>query len=172
MIAVTPMLLHSSHQHSLIAPDHGRHYQSITALPFALVARAPVRPSPTRCSYFGRCTQSRGHHVTVTQPRVMQAASSATHLIGRPGLWGFQPPFHAILVSYTLLMSLYRAQDRWTHVFSHSRIGGYLYAFLSLAPGAVPRPLHADSRLSDRDPLFPAPIIDPFSRPCILRSYK
>src|SRR5882672_4520517 len=124
MIAVTPMILHSSHQHSLIAPNHGRPSHSITALPFALVARAPVRPSPTRCSYFGHRTQSRGHHMTVAQPRVMQATSSAIHLIGRQGLWGFQPPFHAILVSYTLLMSLYRAQDQWTCVFSHSRIGG------------------------------------------------
>src|SRR5882672_4538954 len=172
MIAVTSMLLHSSHQHSPIAPDHSRPSRSIPALPFALVARAPVRPSPTRCSYFRRRTRSRGHHVTVAQPHIMQAASLATHLVGRHGLWGSQPPFHAILVSYTLLMSLYRAQDRWTRVFSHSRIGGYLYAFLSLAPGAVPRPLHADSHLSDRDPRFPAPIIDPFSRPCVLGSYK
>src|SRR5882672_6162781 len=77
MIAVTPMLLHSSHQHSPIAPDHGRPSGSIPALPFALVARAPVRPSPTRCRYFGCRTRSRGHHVTVTQPRVMQATSSA-----------------------------------------------------------------------------------------------
>src|SRR5882672_10578141 len=97
MIAVTPMLLHSSHQHSPIAPDHGRPSGSIPALPFALAARAPVRPSPTRCRYFGCRTRSRGHHVTVAQPRVMQAASSATHLVGRLGLWGFQPPFHAIL---------------------------------------------------------------------------
>src|SRR5882672_4570151 len=166
------MLSHSSYQHSPIAPDHGRPARSITALPFAIVVRAPGRPSPTRCSYFGRQTWSHGHHVTVTQPRVIQAASSATHLVASHGLWGFQPRFHAILVSYTLLMSLYRAQDRWTRVFSHSRIGGYLYAFLSLAPGAVPRPLHVDSRLSDRDPLFPALIIDPFSRPCVLGSYK
>src|SRR5467141_2399176 len=166
------MLSHSSYQHSQVAPDHGRLAQSITALPFAIVVRASVRPSPTRCSYFGRRTRSRGHHVTVAQPRIMQATSSAIHLIGRHGLWGFQPPFHAILVSYTLLMSLYRAQDRWTRVFSHSRIGGYLYALMSLAPGVVPRPLHADRRLSDRDPLFPAPIIDPFSRPCVLGSYK
>src|SRR5467141_1502438 len=124
MIAVTPMLSCSSHQHSLIPPDHGRPSRSITALPFAIVARSPVRPSPTRCSYFGCRTRSRGHHMTVVQPRVMQAASSAIHLVGSHGLWGFQPPFHAILVSYTLLMSLYRAQDWWTCVFSHSRIGG------------------------------------------------
>src|SRR5882672_7465922 len=124
MIPVTPMLSHSSHQHSPIAPDHGQPAQSITALPFALVARVPVRPSPTCCSYFRCRTRSRGHHVTVVQPCVMQAASSAIHLVGSHGLWGFQPPFHAILVSYTLLMSLYRAQDWWTCVFSHSRIGG------------------------------------------------
>src|SRR5882672_8911941 len=163
------MLSHSSYQHSPIAPDHGQPAQSITVLPFAIVVRVPGRPSPTRCSYFGRRTRSCGHHVTVAQPRVMQAASSATHLVGSHGLWGFQPPFHAILVSYTLLMSLYRAQDQWTHVFSHSQIGGWLYASLSLAPDSTPRLLHADSRLSDRDPLFPAPIIDPFSRPCVLR---
>src|SRR5467141_4068002 len=166
------MLSRSSYQHSPIAPNHGRPARSITVLPFAIVVRAPVRPSPTRCSYFGRRTRSRGHHVTVAQPRVMQAASSAIHLISRLGLWGFQPPFHAILVSYTLLMSLYRAQDRWTRVHSHSRIGGSLYAFWSLAPGTIPRPLHADSCLCYRDPLFPAPIIDPFSRPCVLGSYK
>src|SRR5882672_9317596 len=118
------MLSHSSYQHSPIAPDHGRPAQSITALPFAIVVRAPGRPSPTRCSYFRRHTRSRGHHMTVAQPRVIQATLLAIHLVGSHGLWGFQPPFHAILVSYTLLMSLYRAQDRWTHVFSHSRIGG------------------------------------------------
>src|SRR5467141_5174321 len=100
------MLSRSSYQHSPIAPDHGRPARSITALPFAIVVRAPGRPSPTHCIYFGCRTRSRGHHVTVTQPRVMQAASSATHLIGKHGLWGFQPLFHAILVSYTLLMSL------------------------------------------------------------------
>src|SRR5467141_3762658 len=169
MITVTPMLLHSSHQHSPIAPDHGRPSRSITALPFAIVARAPVRPSPTHCSYFGCRTRSRGHHVTVAQPHVMQATSSATHLVGRHGLWGFQPPFHAILVSYTLLMSLYRAQDQWTRIFSHSRIRGSLYAFWSLAPGAIPRPLHADSCLCYRDPLFHAPIIYLSWQPCILR---
>src|SRR5882672_4721218 len=118
------MLSHSSYQHSPVAPNHGRPARSITALPFAIVVRAPVRPSPTRCSYFGHRTRSCGYHMTVAQPHVMQAASSAIHLVGRHGLWGFQPPFHAILVSYTLLMSLYRAQDRWTHIFSHSRIGG------------------------------------------------
>src|SRR5467141_2593272 len=97
MIAVTPTLSHSSHHSSPIPPDHGRPAQSVPALPCTIVARAPVRPSPTCCRYFGRRTRSRGHHVTVAQPRVMQAASSATHLVGRLGLWGFQPPFHAIL---------------------------------------------------------------------------
>src|SRR5882672_2292761 len=91
MIAVTPMLSHSSHQHSPIPPNHGRPAQSVTALLFALVARAPVRPSPTRCSDFGRHTRSHGHHVTVAQPRVMQATSSATHLVGRPGFGGSNP---------------------------------------------------------------------------------
>src|SRR5882672_1953677 len=78
----------------------------------ATAARAPIEPSPTRCKYVGCGTQSRRHHVTVAQPRIMDAASSAIHLIGRHEPWGFQPSFHAILVSYTLLMSLYWLQDR------------------------------------------------------------
>src|SRR5467141_1707299 len=160
------MLSHSSYQHSQVAPDHGRLAQSITALPFAIVVRASVRPSPTRCSYFGRRTRARGHHVTVAQPRVMQAALSAIHLIGRHGLWGFQPPFHAILVSYTLLMSLYRLQDRWIHILPHFQIGGWLYASLSLAPSAVLCLLHVDSHPSYRDPPFHAPIVYLSWRPC------
>src|SRR5882672_2322223 len=139
MFAVTPMLSHSSHQHSPIAPDHGRPARSITALPFAIVARAPVRPSPTHCSYFGCHTRSCGHHMTVTQPRVMQAASLAIHLVGRHGLWGFQPPFHAILVSYTLLMSLYGP-----------RTGGPVS---SLIPGSEASCMH-----SCLLPLVPSPI--------------
>src|SRR5882672_10264204 len=55
--------------------------------------------------------------VTITQPRIMEATSSVIHLTGRHGPWGFQPLFHAILVSYTLLMSLYRLQDRWIRTF-------------------------------------------------------
>src|SRR5882672_3931730 len=47
----------------------------------------------------------------------MEAASLVIHLSGRHGPWGFQPLFHAILVSYTLLMSLYRLQDQWIHTF-------------------------------------------------------
>jgi len=159
MISVIFTLSCSSHPYPPTVPDQGRSARSITALPFAIAARVPVGSSPTRHRYFGRCTRSRGHHVTAAQPRVMQAASSAIPLVGRPGPWGFQPPFHAILVSYTLLMSLYRAQDRWTRIRSYPRIGGSLYAFWSLAPGAIPRPLHADSRLCYRDPLFHAPII-------------
>src|SRR5882672_1616624 len=154
MITVISTLLRSSHHYSPIFPDQGQPARSIPALPFTIAARAPIGSSPMRCRYFGCCTQSRGHHMTAAQPCVMQAASSAVPLVSRPGPWGFQPPFHAILVSYTLLMSLYRAQDRWTHICSHSRIRGSLYAFWSLAPGAIPRPLHADSCLCYRDPLF------------------
>src|SRR5882672_1180890 len=47
----------------------------------------------------------------------MKATSSVIHLAGRHGPWGFQPPFHAILFSYTLLMSLYRLQDWWIRTF-------------------------------------------------------
>src|SRR5882672_9395075 len=159
MISVISTLSHSSHHYPPTFPNQGRSSRSIPALPFATAARVPVGSSPTRHRYFGRCTWSRGHHVTAVQPRVMQAASSAIPLVGRPGPWGFQPLFHAILVSYTLLMSLYRAQDRWTRICSYSWIGGPLYAFWSLAPGAIPRPLHADSHLCYRDPLFHAPII-------------
>src|SRR5882724_4531298 len=32
-------------------------------------------------------------HVTDAQPRTTQAASSAGHLLGLPGSWGFQPSF-------------------------------------------------------------------------------
>src|SRR5882672_12588505 len=90
---------------------------------------------------------------------VMQATSSAIHLVGRPGPWGFQPLFHAILVSYTSLMSLYRLQDRWIRIFPHSRIGGWLYASLCLAPSAILCILHADSHPSYSDPHFHAPIV-------------
>src|SRR5882672_5328128 len=112
MISVIPTLSHSAHHSPPIFPDQGRPAQSIPSLPFAIAARVPVVSSPTHHRSFGRCTRSHGHHVTAAQPRVMQAASSAIPLVGRHGPWGFQPPFHAILVSYTLLMSLYRAQDR------------------------------------------------------------
>src|SRR5882672_6040046 len=124
MISVIPTLSRSSHHYPPIFPDQGRPARSIPALPFAIAARVPIGSSPTCHRYFGRCIQSRGHHVTAAQPRVMQAASSVVPLVSRHGPWGFQPPFHAILVSYTLLMSLYRAQDRWTRILSHSQIRG------------------------------------------------
>src|SRR5882672_11305755 len=124
MISVMPTLSRSAHHSPPVFPDQGQPARSIPALPFAIAARVPGGSSPMRHRYFGCCTRSRGHHVTAAQPHVMQAASSAVLLVGRHGPWGFQPPFHAILVSYTLLMSLYRAQDRWTRVFSRSRIGG------------------------------------------------
>src|SRR5882672_5628998 len=124
------------------------------------------------CRYPGRSMWSHGHHMTFMQPRVMKAASSAIHLIGRNGLWGFQPPFHAILVSYTLLMSLFRLQDRWIRILPHSRIGGWLYASLSLAPSAVLRLLHVDSCPSYRDPPFHAPIVYLSWQPCTLWPYK
>src|SRR5882672_4579364 len=119
MIAITSTTSLSSHHRSPILPDHVRPAQSIPALPLSTVARAPVRSPPTHCRYPGSSTRSRGHHVTIAQPRVMKATSSAIHLVGRHGLWGFQPPFHAILVSYTLLMSLFRLQDRWVRILHH-----------------------------------------------------
>src|SRR5882672_6585810 len=124
MFAFTSTTSLSSHHRSLTLPNHVRPAQSIPALPSSTAARAPIGSSPKHFRYPGCSTRSRGHHVTIVQPCVMIATSSAIHLVGRYGLWGFQPPFHAILVSYTLLMSLYRPQDRWTHVFSHSQIGG------------------------------------------------
>src|SRR5882672_11530297 len=114
MIAITPTAALRSHHCSLIMPDHVRPAQSILALPSSTAARAHVGSPPMHCRYPGSSTWSHGHHVTIAQPRVMKAASLAIHLVGRHVLWGFQPPFQAILVSYTLLMSLYRAQDWWT----------------------------------------------------------
>src|SRR5882672_6861993 len=121
MIAITSTAVLSSHHHSPILPDHVRPSRSIPALPSSTATRVPVGPSPTHCRYPSRSTWSRGHHMTSAQPCIMKAASSAVHLIGRHGLWGFQPPFHAILVSYTLLMSLFRLQDRWIRTLPHSR---------------------------------------------------
>src|SRR5882672_10731207 len=146
----------SSHHHSPIFPDHVRPARSVPELPTTTAASAPVGPSPTHCRYPGCSTWSRGHHVTIAQPCIMKATSLAVHLVSRHGPWGFQPPFHAILVSYTSLMPLYRLQDRWIHTFPHSRIGGWLYASLSLTPSAVLCCLHADSHPSYRDPPFPA----------------
>src|SRR5882672_7296892 len=124
MIAITPTAALRSHHRSPIIPDHVRPARSIPALPSSTVARAHVGSPPTHCRYPGSSTWSHGHHVTITQPCVMKAASPAVHLVGGHGLWGFQPPFHAILVSYTLLMSLFRLQDRWVRILPHSRCGG------------------------------------------------
>src|SRR5882672_9593633 len=60
--------------------------------------------------------------MTIAQPRVMKATSSAIHLVGRHGPCWFQPSFHAILVSYMLFMPL-----------SGSRTGGSTH---SLIPGS------------------------------------
>src|SRR5882672_9180920 len=169
MIAITPTAALRSHHRSPIIPDHVRPARSILALPSSTAARAHVG---SHRRYPGSSTWSRGHHVTIAQPCVMKAASPAVHLVGGHGLWGFQPSFHAILVPYTLLMSLYRLQDRWVRIPSHSQIGGWLYASLLLAPGAVLLLLHADSRLSYRDPSFHTPIVSLSWRPCTLRSYK
>src|SRR5882672_7991501 len=130
MIAITPTAALRSHHHSLIIPDHVRPAQSIPALPSSTAARAHVG---SHCRYPGSSTWSCGHHVTIAQPRIMKAASPAIHLVGGHGLWGFQPLFHAILVSYTLLMSLFRLQDRWVCILPHSQCGGWLYVSLSLA---------------------------------------
>src|SRR5882672_5887546 len=124
MITITSTTALSSHHHSPILPDHVRPAQSIPALPLPTAARAHVGSPPTHCRYPGSSMQSHGHHMTIAQPRVMKATSSAVHLVGRHGLWGFQPPFHVILVSYTLLMSLSRLQDWWIHILPHSRFRG------------------------------------------------
>src|SRR6266850_2267148 len=121
MIAITPTAALRSHHCSPIIPDHVQPAQSIPARPSSTAARAHVR---SHCRYPGSSTWSHGHHVTIVQPRVMEAASPAVHLVGGHGLWGFQPPFYAILVSYTLLMSLFRLQDRWVRICPHSRFGG------------------------------------------------
>src|SRR5882672_9613178 len=111
-----------------------------------MASKAPVGPVAPHCSDPGCCTQSCGHHVTIMPPCVIQATSLAIHLTGIHGSWGFQPSFPAIPVSYALLMSLFRLQDQWIQVFSHSRIGGCLYAPVSPVPGSTPCPPHADSR--------------------------
>src|SRR5882672_10716760 len=110
--------------------------------------------------------------MTITQPRVMKAASLAIHLVSIHGPWGFQPSFHAIPVSYALLMPLCRLQDHWIHVFSHTKIRGWLYASLYLVPGSSPCPPHADSCHSYRYPPPCVPIDYPSPQPCIRESYK
>src|SRR5882672_9489724 len=123
MFAFTSTTSLSSHHRSLTLPNHVRPARSIPALPSSTAARAPIGSSPKHCRYPGRSMRSRGHHVTIVQPCIMIATSSAVHLVGRHGLWGFKPPFHAILVSYTLLMSLFRLQDRWIRILPHSQFG-------------------------------------------------
>src|SRR5882672_7532193 len=168
MIAITPTAALRSHHHSPIMPDHVRPARSIPALPSSTAARAHGGSPPTHCRYPGSSTRARGHHVTIAQPRIMKAASSAVHLVSRHGLWGFQPPFHAILVSYTLLMSLFRLQDPWIRILPHSRIGGWLYVSLSLAPSAILHLLHVDSCPSYRDPPFRDLTVYLSWRPCTL----
>src|SRR5882672_9210813 len=126
MIAITPTAALRSHHRSPIIPDHVRPARSILALPSSTAARAHVG---SHHRYPGRSTWSRGHHVTIAQPRVMKAASLAVHLVSGHGLWGFQPPFHAILVSYTLLMSL-----------SGSRTGGSASALIPDSEASCMRP--------------------------------
>src|SRR5882672_10375255 len=172
MITITPTAVLRSHHRSPILPDHVRPARSIPALPSSTVARAHIGSPPTHCRYPGSSTRSCGHHMTIAQPCVMKATSLAVHLVSRHGPWGFQPPFHAILVSYTLFMSLFRLQDQWIRILPHSQIGGWLYASLSLAPSAVLCLLHVDSHPSYRDPPFHALIVSLSWRPCMLRSYK
>src|SRR5467141_2241642 len=92
MIAVTSTISLSSHHRSPILPDHVRPARSIPALPSSTVARAHVGSPPTHCRYPGSSTRSCGHHVTIAQPRVMKAASSAVHLVGRHGFLGVPTP--------------------------------------------------------------------------------
>src|SRR5882672_8930406 len=95
------------------------------------------------------------------QPRVMGAASSAIHLVGRHGPRGFQPSFPAILVSYILLMPLAgsRTGGSVSSLIPGSEVG-YMHPCV-LFRGSVPHLPHADSHHSYR----PAP-------PCILIGHQ
>src|SRR5882672_6985819 len=86
--------------------------------------------------------------------------------------WALGVPTLVSCYSAFILMSLYRLQDRWIRILPCSRIRGWLYASLSLAPGTIRHLLHADSCPSYRDPPFHAPIVSLSRRPCTLKSYK
>src|SRR5882672_3868636 len=92
------------------------------------------------------------------QPRVMGAASSAIHLVGRHGPRGFQPSFPAPLVSYILLMPLSgsRTGGSASSLIPRSEVGYMCPCVLFL--GSVPHLPHADSRHSYRPAPPHAPI--------------
>ena len=98
-------------------------------------ARTPVGLGSPHLTNPGCCTQSHGHHRAVTQPCVMKATSSAIHLAGRHGPWGFQPFCHSILVSYPLLMSLSGPRTVGSMSFLIPKLeAGYMYpCILALA---------------------------------------
>src|SRR5882672_7971459 len=93
------------------------------------------------------------------QPRVMGAASSAIHLVGRHGPRGFQPSFPAILVSYILLMPLSgsRTGGSMSSLIPRSEVGCMCPCVLFL--GSVPCLPHVDSCPSHR-PAPPHVLID------------
>src|SRR5882672_9243878 len=92
------------------------------------------------------------------QPRVMGAASSAIHLVGRHGPRGFQPSFLAILVSYILLMPLSgsRTGGSTSSLIPGSEVG-YMHPCI-LFLGFVPHLPHVDSHHSYRPAPPHAPI--------------
>src|SRR5882672_9652354 len=69
----------------------------------------------------------------------MKATSSAIHLISRHGPWGFQPLFHAIMVSYALLMPLSgsRTIGPASSLIPGSEAGYMHPCILSLAPSPI-----------------------------------
>src|SRR5882672_10403872 len=92
------------------------------------------------------------------QPRVMGAASSAIHLVGRHGPRGFQPSFPAILVSYILLMPLSGSRTSGSASSLIPRLEvGYMHPCV-LFLGSVPCLPHADSCHSYRPAPPHAPI--------------
>src|SRR5882672_10047660 len=92
--------------------------------------------------------------MTIVQPRVMEATSSADM-----GLEGSNPLSCYSGLIYIIIYAPFRLQDQWIHIFSHSQIGGWIYAPLYLIPGSVPHLPHADSHHSYR-PALPHILID------------
>src|SRR5882672_4411663 len=92
------------------------------------------------------------------QPRVMGAASSAIHLVGRHGPRGFQPSFPAILVSYILLMPLSgsRTSGSASSLIPRSEVGYMCSCVLFL--DSIPHLPHVDSHHCYRPILHHVPI--------------